>query len=528
MQDDPTFDGLIAERLARAEVRPVLVTGDGLEILPDAFERMVGQAAAWLQRQGIGAGDVVAIWLSNRPQWLALLFGAARIGAIVAAVNTRYRSAELHHILASSGARLLIFESADRHADFHAMIAELDRETLPELAALAAIGSGELAPVLGLEVAHCAFDDLEPLPSQGARASDPVLLFTTSGTTSKPKLVLHTQASLARHARNSARAYGFDGEGAAYLAAMPFCGVFGLNPSFAALAGGAPIHLMSAFKVGPALEICRRAGITHFCGSDEMFRQMWQADRVALSRARLCGYASFTPGLGGALQEMAEAGLPLVGVYGASEVNAIFAIQSTTAPIAQRLQGGGYAAGPGAEIRVRDPETGALCADGESGVLEIRADTNFSGYYRNPEATARAIDAEGFFRSGDVGQLRGDGSFVYLARNGDFIRLSGFLTDPAEIEEVIETADGVAKAQVVGVAHESRTRPVAFILPEEGDAPDPEAVLAHVNARLAHYKVPLMIVPVEAFPTTESANGLKIQKARLRDMAEARLAGESA
>ena len=146
----------------------------------------------------------------------------------------------------------------------------------------------------------------------------------------------------------------------------------------------------------------------------------------------------------------------------------------------------------------------------------------------DPEATARAIDAEGFFRSGDVGQLRGDGSFVYLARNGDFIRLSGFLTDPAEIEEVIETADGVAKAQVVGVAHEGRTRPVAFILPEEGDAPDPEAVLAHVNARLAHYKVPLMIVPVEAFPTTESANGLKIQKARLRDMAEARLAGESA
>lgn len=527
MTAELTFDALIAARRAAPATRPVFVTAEGRDILPDAFEAEVGRAAGWLRAQGIGAGDRVAIWLPNCVTWMALLFGAARIGAIVAAVNTRYRTAELHHILASSGARLLIFGSPDRHADFRAMAAALDIATLPELTAFATPDAADLSPVQSLPVAPCRFQGIAPLPPGDAAPSDPVLLFTTSGTTSKPKLVVHTQASMARHARNCARAYGFDTDGAAYLAAMPFCGVFGLNPTFAAIAGGAPVHVMPAFAPEPALRIARAAPITHFFGSDEMFRQMWQADPGAFSRARICGFAAFTPGLGPVLREMAEAGLPLAGVYGASEVNAIFAIQPADAPVAHRLQGGGRPADPGAEIRVRHAETGALCAPNESGVLEIRAATNFAGYFRNPEASARAIDAEGFFHSGDIGYLRGDGTFAYLARNGDFIRLSGFLTDPAEIEEVIEAAEGVARAQVVGVAHEGRTCPVAFIQPTPGARPDPAAILAHTRARLAHYKVPLRVIAVADFPTTESANGLKIQKTRLRDLAEAHLKEET-
>lgn len=527
MAKELTFDGLIAARRLRTATRPVFVTEDGQEMTPDAFEVAIGRAAAWLRAQGIGAGDRVAIWLPNCTAWIALLFGAARIGAIVAAVNTRYRTAELHHILASSGARLLIFGGPDRHADFYAMTAALDFSSLPELTALATPDARDLSPIQGLAVAQCCFDGLAPLPAGPAMPSDPVLLFTTSGTTSKPKLVIHTQASMTRHALNCARAYGFDADGARYLAAMPFCGVFGLNPTFAALAGGAPIHVMPTFSVAPALAIARAAPITHFFGSDEMFRLLWQTEPGALSQARLCGFASFTPGLGAILREMAEAGLPLAGVYGASEVNAIFAVQPTDALIEYRLQGGGRPSAPEAEIRVRDVETGALCAVGESGVIEIRAVTNFSGYFRNPAATAKAINAEGFFHTGDVGYLRGDGTFAYLARNGDFIRLSGFLTDPAEIEEVIEEARGVAKAQVVGVAHEGRTCPVAFILPEPGIMPDEAAILAHTAARLAHYKVPVRVITVANFPTTESANGLKIQKTRLRDMAEAYLTEET-
>lgn len=528
MTGDLTFDGIITARLvmsSAAEPNPVFVTEDGAHISPARFDRMAGQAAAWLRAQGVERGDRIALWLPNVTEWMALLFGAARIGAVVAAVNTRYRTAELHHILKSSGAKLLVFESSDRHADFRAMIDALDMSDLPALAALSAI-DGALPPVHGIPVTHCRFDDLDPVPMGEANPTDPVALFTTSGTTSLPKLVLHTQASLALHAWNCARAHGFDQPGAEFLAAMPFCGVFGLNACLAAVAGGAPVHLLSAFSVGPALVIARAAKITHFFGSDEMFRQMWAADSDAMSHARLCGFASFTPGLGAVLREMAEAGLPLAGLYGASEVNALFSIQPQDHPLEQRLQGGGLpSSGNQVHVRVRHPETGALCPDGEPGVLEIKGPTNFSGYFQNPEATAKAVDAEGYFRSGDAGYLRGDGTFVYLARNGDFIRLSGFLTDPAEIEEVIERHDTVAKAQVVGVTHNGQTRPVAFVLPAEGTSPDPQALVDHTAANLAHYKVPILVVALDAFPTTESANGIKIQKAKLRTMAEERLAG---
>src|SRR5690606_17878947 len=120
------------------------------------------------------------------------------------------------------------------------------------------------------------------------------------------------------------------------------------------------------------------------------------------------------------------------------------------------------------EIRIRDKESGRLLAPNESGEIEIRAPTSFIGYYRNPEATAEAIDDEGFFRTGDIGYLRPDGSFVYVARAGDAIRLSGFLVDPAEIEDALKTIDGVADAQVVGVEEVGKTRPVAFVITKEG------------------------------------------------------------
>ncbi|GGE44971.1 acyl-CoA synthetase [Primorskyibacter flagellatus] len=520
-----TFDALIAERRAGpGAARPVMTPEGGTPLSLDAFDALVGRAAAWLRAQGIERHDRVAVWLPNHPHWLALLFGAARIGATVAAVNTRYRTAELHHILSSSGAKLLIFESGDRHADFHAMTAALDLATLPDLKALAAIDSADLPPIQGIPVTHCDFDGFDPLPPQDAQPSDPVILFTTSGTTSKPKLVMHTQETLSLHARYCAPAYGFDAPDAAYLAAMPLCGVFGLNPTLGAFAGGAPIHLLTAYALAPAIGIAKAQAITHFFGSDEMFRQMWDADRTVFSHARICGFGAFTPGMGATLRGMAEEGLPLCGVYGASELHAIFAIQPPTHPIDQRLQGGGRTAGGDTvSVRVRDPETGELCAPDQPGVLEVKGPTNFTGYFRNPEATAKAVDPEGYFRSGDAGYLRPDGTFVYLARNGDFLRLSGFLTDPAEIEEVLESADGVARAQVVGVTHEGRARAFAFILPKPGASPDPETVRTHTADRLAHYKVPLRVVPIESFPATESANGLKIQKAKLRDMAEAHL-----
>lgn len=525
-----TFDSAIADRVT-AEVagdeRPIFVTEEGNAISPSEFEASISASAAWLASRGIVAGDRVAIWLPNKPEWMMLLFGCARIGAIVAAVNTRYRTAELQHILKSSGAKMLIFEGQNNYTDFHALISELVFAELPDLKMLACIDKvpEPLPAINDIAIDFFEPDASLPTPPAAAASDSPVLLFTTSGTTNAPKLVLHLQRTLGLHANNCAPAFGFDGVKARYLAVMPFCGVFGLNPTLAAIAGGAPVYLNTQFQTELATRTAKENAITHMFGSDEMYHQIWQANPQAFAHARICGFATFTPGLKEKLHQMAVAGVPLAGLYGASELHAIYSAQPLSLPIEQRLQGGGKpVSGAMAEIRVRNTETGKLCAVNEVGVLEFRTPTNFAGYYRNEEATAKAIDREGYFHSNDAGYLRGDGTFVYLARNGDFLRLSGFLTDPKEIEEVIERNETVGKCQVVGIEYEGKTRPVAFVIPSDPASPPLEDnILSQARETLAHYKVPLRVITIDNFPTTESANGLKIQKTKLRDQASALL-----
>ncbi|MES3015886.1 MAG: acyl-CoA synthetase, partial [Pseudomonadota bacterium] len=159
-----------------------------------------------------------------------------------------------------------------------------------------------------------------------------------------------------------------------------------------------------------------------------------------------------------------------------------------------------------------------------SGELEIRAPTSFVGYLDNPEANAKAFDADGFFRTGDIGRLRADGSFVFETRSGDAIRLGGFLVSPVEIEEVIRQVAGVADAQVVAVELGHQARCAAFVILQPGAVVAEADVTAWVNARMAGYKVPARVWFVDAYPITQSANGDKIQRARLRDMAQSRLA----
>jgi fatty-acyl-CoA synthase len=512
--------------------RPAFVEEDGREFTVAEFDMLVAKAAAWLTDNGIGRGDRVAVWLVNRIEWLALLFALARIGAVLVAVNTRYRAAELRHILVSSGARMLIMQPGFRRIDFAAAVSGLVPSELTELETVAVLGEpgegvGRILdrPTIAFDLDAAAASASPPGPDAASDPSAALILFTTSGTTKSPKLVMHPQRTIALHALRSAKAGGFDRSGSAFLTAMPFCGVFGLNTVLAAIAGGAVIHLISTFYAADAAQRVEKNEVTHLFGSDEMFRRLIDNGMEKLASARLCGFASFTPGLGEILKSAIERGLPLAGLYGSSEVNAIFAIQPLGLPAEERLRGGGRpASGSEAEIRIRDKETGRLLGALEPGEIEIRAPTNFTGYFRNPEATGQAIDADGFFRTGDIGYLRDDGTFVYVARSGDAIRLSGFLVDPAEIEDVLKTIEGVRDAQVVGVETGGQTRAAAFVIPkDQAVAFDEAALIGAAAAKLAAFKVPVRVFPVDAFPTTESANGLKIQRAKLRQMAAERL-----
>ena len=177
-------------------------------------------------------------------------------------------------------------------------------------------------------------------------------------------------------------------------------------------------------------------------------------------------------------------------------------------------------------LAVRDLDTGTALPHGASGELWIDAPSRFVDYLDNPSATARAIDADGVFRTGDLAHLA-DLGFIFEARIGDAMRIGGFLVSPEEIEAVIQAQPGVAAVQVVSACHGAGDPvPVAFVRPRAGAVLQEAALRASYLQQLARFKVPERIVMVEDFPIVESPNGAKVQKVRLREMAEALLCGE--
>ena len=497
------------------------------------FDRLCLKSAAWLQAQGIGKGDRVAVWLVNRVEWLALWFGLARLGAALVAVNTRYRASELEYILQRSGARMLVLELNFRNIDFPAVLKDVNPDVAPALQCVAVFEAGAGRPAMILGKPTVSFDLQQQSCAQTPDDSESdalVALFTTSGTTRGPKLVMHTQRTMVLHSQRAAQAYDFEAERTHLLGALPFCGVFGLNAVMAAFSCGAPTTLMDAFDGATAARLIEKNELTHAFGSDEMYSRIFEnvTHERPFPSARRLGFGSFNFGAEEFALPLRDRGLPLTGLYGSSEVQALFAMQPLTLPVAQQIQGGGSpASGVRAQVRIRDIDTGNLLGHGISGEIEIRADTNFVGYFNDAEATAKAIDAEGFFHTGDVGWLREDGTFVYQTRLGDAIRLGGFLVSPVEIEEVLTQFPSVAMAQVVAVEISGQMRCVAFVTPRPGAVPDEADLIARASASMGAFKVPARVWVVDEFPTTLSSNGVKIQRTKLRTMALERLRGDA-
>jgi fatty-acyl-CoA synthase len=156
-------------------------------------------------------------------------------------------------------------------------------------------------------------------------------------------------------------------------------------------------------------------------------------------------------------------------------------------------------------------------------VLEFLVPSRMVGYFEDEEANRAAITDDGWFRSSDLGYTTADGRFVFIARLGDALRLSGFLVSPAEIEDVLQQHASVETAQVVGVDTAAGVKPMAFVITRAGAAFDEQALIAHCAARIAKFKVPLRVCALESFPVTPGPNATKIQKAKLRERAQALL-----
>jgi len=166
-----------------------------------------------------------------------------------------------------------------------------------------------------------------------------------------------------------------------------------------------------------------------------------------------------------------------------------------------------------------------LLGVGQPGALECAGPSLMAGYYGNDKATSETITADGYIRTGDLGELDGRGGFTFLSRMGDVLRLSGFLVNPLEIETHVQKLPGITGCQTIAVARPDGVRAVSFVILAPGASLDETAAIAHCRHGLAGYKVPLRVFAIDDFPKTPSPNGFKIQRNRLRDMALERLKG---
>ncbi len=483
--------------------------------------------AAQLQSLGVGPGDRVAVWLPNTPAYLVIYLACTRLAAIAVAVNTRYRAVEVTDIVARSEAKVLATWPGFRNIDFLGILGSIDYRALSALehVIVYAEDEGDSEPPPGSDrftshsYADLVSETTEPMQADLADPDAGSNIFTTSGTTRAPKFVLHTQKSIVRHARDVSSRLAI--EAGAELQVLPLCGVFGFTQAMASIAAGRPMVIMSAFDPIQAVELIDRHEVRYLNATDDMIEALLDADKrdQALPSVRYCGFGSFNTDPEVVIRGAEGRSLKLIGLYGMSEVQALFAMQPDDLPMERRMLGGGQLVSPGATVRVRDVESGRLKGHGEQGELEIKGPSLFAEYYDNAQATSDAFTSDGFLRTGDMGYTVDERSFVFLARMGDVLRLGGFLVSPIEIETYIQEHPSVAGCQVVAINVAKRMRAVAFTTLQPDGAFDEQALIDFCKLGLAGYKTPVRIFELADFPVTHSANGTKIQRAKLREWA---------
>jgi fatty-acyl-CoA synthase len=523
--DPKTLSGFLSEMAITRPEAPALEYRDSL-ISYKELDMESRRVAGGLRKRGVGPGDRIAVWLPNVPAYVILCFALSRLGAIAVAVNTRYRSLEVEDILGRSRAKVLAFWPGFKDLDFVGILRGVNPQALSSLEMVVVYEEGQgrgLETILGRPcLTYEELKDAPPHEEVLAMPGTPCNIFTTSGTTKAPKFVLHNQRTLTRHAQDVARAFGFGQPDTITLQSLPLCGVFGWGQTLGALAGGGRILVRPLFDPVEAGKDIITHQVTHMMATDAMFARMIETltEEHPFPSLKVCGFAAFSPNLDTFLSDCQRRGLPIAGIYGMSEVMSLFSVQRLDDPIERRGQAGGYPVSKEARVRVRDPETGAILPPGQSGEIEIKGPSLMVRYDGNPEATAEVFTEDGFLRTGDAGYIREDGSFVFETRMGDVLRLAGFLVSPTEIEAYIERHPQVVSAQVVGVNTPKGPRALAFVILRDGAGLDEEALRTYCQEGIANYKVPMRFVALDAFPVTVSANATKIQRKKLRDLAQ--------
>ena len=523
---------------ARYAEREAIVLADE-RISYAELRRRVDRLARGLLALGIRKDDKVALWLPNRPAWLVAQYACAMIGAVVVALNTRYKAHELSYILEQSDAAALILTDHLGPVDFLEVLDEvlpeftnaepgaLRAEKFPLLRRLIVDAEDPYPGTLRLrdvlEAGDRSDDDLE---AAGARvtADDVFTILYTSGTTSFPKGAMISHANCLPHGWNCGAQLRLTADDRV-LHALPFSGTWGgVNIPLTAFTHGACLVLMEVFDPGATLYLMEKERITVWNAVDAMILGVLEhpdLDRYDRSSLRTGGVAMTSGGAQSLFDEVvARIGLSQAfQPYGMTEVNALALYHDLDEPAESRKLPGVWPA-PGLEVRVVNPETGQPCKPGEEGELQHRGSLVTRGYYKKSEETAKAFTEDGWFRSGDLAVRDEAGRTIFKGRLREVLRISHFMVAPREIEEFLMAHPKVHQAFVVGVPDvKLGEAPVAYVIPKEGEILSEAELVAHCKGKIASYKIPRHVRLVKDVPRTPGPHGDKVQKARLREQA---------
>lgn len=523
---DVTVGRLLTELSALLPGHEALVYAD--RNLRWTFKELETEArliARGLIASGVERGDRVAVWATNVPEWVVLQFALAKVGAILVTVNTSLRSREVEYLLRQSETTTVFILAGFKGVDYMAEYRAANPSGVKRLFFIGAECPPDATPYAQLKtlaagVSEAALDQREALVG----VDDVINMQYTSGTTGFPKGVMLSSRNIVNNGY-------WTGEGLGYTPADRLCLCVPLFHCFGCVLGvlaaythGVCLCPVEFFEPRSVLEIVDREKCTALYGVPTMFLaelehpDFQQFDTSSLRTGIMAGALCPEPLMRRVIDHMKMRELTIV--YGLTETSPGLTQTPRTADLVERTQTVGRVM-PETEVRIVDPATGTDVPVGTDGELWARGYVVMKGYYQMPEATAAAITADGWLRSGDQASIDDQGRVRITGRIKDIIIRGGENIAPKEVEDVLRQHPAIADASVYAVASEFFGEDVAAALRlHPGASVDTTDVQAFCKERLARFKVPKFVRIVDAFPLTASG---KIQKFRLREAHEAEL-----
>lgn len=507
----------------------------GLRFTYSEFNLRADHLAKGLLQLGIKKGDHVGIWGTNVPDWLTFTFATAKIGAILVTINTNYKLHELQYLMQNADLKTLCIIDGWRDSDYVSMVYELvpelknsqrgylKSEKFPVLEQVIFIGPEKHkgmynTPELLLMGEHIDEELLERAKAE-VQSHEVINMQYTSGTTGFPKGVMLTHINILNNGFWIGECQNFTSADRVCLP-PPLFHCFGLVLGIMAIiTHGATVVLTETFDPLTVLASVQKEKCTALYGVPTMFiaelhHPMFDLfDLSTLRTGIMAGSPCPIETMRQVIDKMNMSEVTIA--YGLTEASPVITQTRVDDPIEVKVGTVGREL-PGIEVKIADPETGRELPVGQQGEVCCRGYNVMAGYYKNPKATAEAIDEEGWLHSGDLGVKDADGNYRITGRIKDMIIRGGENIYPREIEEFLYQMPGIQDVQVAGVPSPKYGEQVgAFIILKEGNEIQEEEIRDFCRGKISRFKIPKYIFIVDHYPMTASG---KIQKYRLREL----------